>query len=79
MPKYSKKDYADVLNLIFQTDIKWEKLSIKDLEIWYRIASDPENIGKRILMWEAKNRAQQRASEFVDLLGEALNQRLSGE
>jgi len=41
-----KKEYEQILNGIFETDIKWKRLSIEDLEKLTNILSDSEKVIK---------------------------------
>ena len=44
-----KKDYAETLNEIFETDIDWTKLSLTDLEKLTNILSDSSKVIKILL------------------------------
>jgi len=80
MKKYTKKEYSEVFNAIFGTNINWEKLSMEELVQLATVLNNPEILLKRLGINAEKRLIRERivdaALEFIrnsDFKGPIIN------
>ncbi|KKW12564.1 MAG: hypothetical protein UY48_C0011G0011 [Candidatus Gottesmanbacteria bacterium GW2011_GWB1_49_7] len=68
--KDSKKEVSNSINAILETDIDWTKLSNVDLGKVVQLVNHMDEIAMRVAKRKAKDWAQRKASDLVDLAAE---------